>query len=137
MRDDPKGADMTPEQAAIDRRSLVCGLATAAGAGLYMTQEQLAEYPPSINPKLIALAAAFDKEIERIFSDEDAPFNVLNKFADEFSEIVAANLNELCVKAYYADRLRASYADWDYVVAESIIRDLLAIDGKLPEPESE
>ena len=65
---------MTPEQAAIDRRSLVCGLATAAGAGLYMTQEQLAEYPPSINPKLIALAAAFDKEIERIFSDEDAPF---------------------------------------------------------------
>ena len=51
-----------------------------------MTQEQLAEYPPSINPKLIALAKAFDKvkaelnraiEAERTKVRQSTPSSIL------------------------------------------------------------
>ena len=105
-----------------------------------MTQEQLAEYPPSINPKLIALAKAFDKvkaELNRAIeaeADEGPAIHAILDLAEEFSEIVATNLNELCLKARYVDR--ESFADVN-CIEELIIRDLLAIDGKLPEPETE
>ena len=49
------------------------------------------------------------------------------ELAEEFSEISATNLNELCLKARYVDP--DSFPDLS-CIAESIINDLLAIDGK-------
>lgn len=122
---------------AIDRRSLIGGLWAAAVASVPAlasiaspTREALrAKCLPGINPKLIALAAAFAKagaEFHYAFdvlavSDEQLFFN-REDATEAFSEIVATNLNELCLEARYAEDSEC--------IAESIIRDLLAIDGK-------
>lgn len=112
----------------IDRRSLVGGLGAAAVAGVpALATIASPSEALSINPKLNALAAALDKanaEFDHAFNtlegaDEQLFFNRCDA-AEEFSEIAATDLNELCLKARYAD---------EDSIAESIIRDLLAIDG--------
>jgi hypothetical protein len=105
-----------------------------------------------INPKLIALAAKIDKAEaefnraldvlgvadEKFFcnredaaaqaakleaeSAEDSTCNASKKLGVKFSKIAATNLDELCLKARYADV-------WDEI-GESIISDLLALGGK-------
>jgi phage I-like protein len=105
-----------------------------------------------INPKLIALAAKIDKaeaELSRALenlapaeqnawhnhedkaaqaalkearSAEDATCNASKKLGEKFSKIAVANLDELCLKARYADV-------WDEI-GKSIIGDLLTLGAK-------
>jgi len=107
---------------------------------------------PGVNPKMIALAEKIDKAEaefiraldvlrvadEKFFSNredagaqaaqleaesaEDATCNASKKLGEKFSKIAATNLDELCLKARYADV-------WDEI-GESIISDLLALGAK-------
>ena len=114
-----------------------------------MTHE---EAMAGINPKLIALARKIDEaeaELDRALenlapaeraawrnhedkaaqaslkkaeSAEEATCNARKKLGEKFRKIAATNLDELCLKARYADV-------WDEI-GDSIISDLLAIGGE-------
>jgi len=98
--------------------------------------------PPAetaINPKLTAIAAKLDAAQAHLrvvkARDDDDPdekehdkaYGRLHKLEDKLAEAVATNLDEMKIKARWAD-----IASGDYAVAASIVRDLRALS---PKPE--
>ena len=109
------------------------GDALACIAGLAM------KAPPAINPKLAAIAAKLDAaqahlRVVKARDDTDDPeekeldkaYGRFFKLEDKIAEVVATNLQEMKLKARWAD-----IASGDYAVAESIVRDLRALSPKL------
>jgi hypothetical protein len=90
----------------------------------------------TINPKLAAIAAKLDaaqahlRAVKARKDDDDAEktkaYDRLYKLEDNLAEAVATNLDEMKLKARWAD-----IASGDYAVAESIVRDLRALSPKL------
>jgi hypothetical protein len=122
------------------------------------TRKTPAVTPGGINPKLIALAAKFDKaetEFGRVLTDVVAPAeqrlfanredkaargaveeaerleaktcDASIRAAKKFSAVRATNLEELVLKARYVSK---DGIEHDLHVAQSIIDDLLAMDGE-------
>jgi monomeric isocitrate dehydrogenase len=96
--------------------------------------------PPAINPKLAAIAAKLDAAQAHLRAvkardDPDDPEELevdkaharLFKLEDKLAEVVATNLDEMKLKARWAD-----IASGDHTVTDSIIRDLRALG---PKPE--